>query len=227
MVLRLYFFKSLSFRSSSWNIYEWNAIIPGLWESRVAGGRGAVVGERWNNTEHEWRLLRWGDASEGFITGFHFHMFKNFHNRKINWFSELDYNFPKEILQTVIHRTEYVTQACWIHSEAGLWNTTYHCFLCEEDLPEPSSHLPWNKPTVEVVPAPLSSTCQSTQNNPSSQHGGTGGSVSWTPVTKELQGSKGNTATCIPKFFQLRKHEFLQNLLVPHCLSFPLGNRRG
>lgn len=163
MVLRLYFFKSLSFRSSYWNIYKWNAIIPGPWESRVAGGRGAVVGER-DETTLTISDSCWGGVThtKRFITVFHFHMFKIFRNRKINWFSALDYNFPKEILQTVIHRTDYVTQAYWIHSEAGLWNTNYHCFLCEEDLPEPSSHLPWNKLTVEVVPAPLSSTCQST-----------------------------------------------------------------
>lgn len=54
------------------------------------------------------------------IALFHFYMFKNVRNKKINWFPELDYNFPKEILQTVNNRTEYVTQAYLIHNEAGL-----------------------------------------------------------------------------------------------------------
>ena len=50
----------------------------------------------------------------------HFYMSKNVRNKKINWFPELDDNFPKEILQTVNNRTEYVTQAYLIYNEAGL-----------------------------------------------------------------------------------------------------------
>lgn len=40
--------------------------------------------------------------------------------KKLTGSPELDYNFPKEILQTVNNRTEYVTQAYLIHNEAGL-----------------------------------------------------------------------------------------------------------
>lgn len=146
-----------------------------LWYLGCENPDWQVGGERWWQEEmrQHCQLRRWGDRDRETVMSLHFYMSKNVRNKKINRFPELDYNFPKEILQTVNNRTEYVTQAYLIYNEAGLWNTNYHCFyvkktfqklplfLCEEDLPESSSHLPWNNPTVEVVPAPLSSICES------------------------------------------------------------------
>lgn len=91
----------------------------GRWEGSSGGRR------RWNNTDREWQLRRWGDGYRASLQSSTFICLKI---SAIKTFSELDYNFPKEILQTVINRTEYVTQAYLIHNEAGLWNTNYHCF---------------------------------------------------------------------------------------------------
>ena len=98
--------------------------MPGLWDSRLAGGRGAVVGEGDETT------LTVSGSCGGGVMGTELHYSLPLVCLKISavkTFSELDYNFPKEILQTVINRTEYVTQAYLIHNEAGLWNTNYHC----------------------------------------------------------------------------------------------------